>query len=162
MTNGAVDFLRWLEQLPFSIWVAEADTLLAYPGIITLHTIGLAIVFGANALLDVRLLGLARRVPLAELRGVFPAMVFGFALNGVTGVELFMPSASTLAVKSVFWIKLLLVAAAVAVAFRQRAVVFEEGAARDDEPPAAARRLAVVSLLLWIAATTAGRLVAYI
>jgi len=156
-----VDFLLWVEGLPFSIWVAEGETLWAYPAIITFHTIGLAMVCGANALLDLRLLGVGRRLPVEELRGVFTVMTIGFVVNGSTGVALLMAAATRLGVQPMFYYKLGLVLLAVLVAFRQRSVVFTSGAAARNEVPAQARTLAIASLLLWVAATTSGRLVAY-
>ena len=62
------DFLQRLQDSNFSYWVSTAPTLWAYPTILTLHTIGLAMVVGPNAVLDLRLLGAGSRVPIAELR----------------------------------------------------------------------------------------------
>ena len=103
-TQGSpMGFLDWIENFPLSIWVAQAPTLLAYPGIITLHTIGMAMTVGPNAVVDLRILGVGSRVPLSALRGMFRVMVYGFALNAITGVLLFMAAASHTGVQKVFY-----------------------------------------------------------
>jgi hypothetical protein len=43
----------------------------AYPTILTLHTVGLGIVVGANAVIDFRLLGFAPRMSLPSLTPLF-------------------------------------------------------------------------------------------
>ena len=55
-----------------------------------LHTVGLALVVGPNAVLDLRLLGAGRGMPLAALRNVFRVMWIGFAINASTGLVLFV------------------------------------------------------------------------
>ena len=56
------DFLQRLQDSSVGYWVSTAPTLWAYPTILTLHTIGLAMVVGPNAVLDLRLLGAGSRV----------------------------------------------------------------------------------------------------
>ena len=41
-----MDFLTWLEQLPFSMWVLQSGSVWAYPSILTAHTIGMTVVAG--------------------------------------------------------------------------------------------------------------------
>lgn len=154
-------FLDWIENFPLSIWVAQAPTLLAYPGIITLHTIGMAMTVGPNAVVDLRILGVGSRVPLSALRGMFSVMVYGFVLNAVTGVLLFMAAASHTGVQKVFYVKLVLILLALIVAARTKTALYGRGESAQAAPPEA-RTLAIVSLLLWMAATTAGRLMAYL
>ena len=154
-------FLDWIENFPLSIWVAQAPTLLAYPGIITLHTIGMAMTVGPNAVVDLRILGVGSRVPLSALRGMFRVMVYGFALNAITGVLLFMAAASHTGVQKVFYVKLVLIALALVVAARTKRALYGRGEPTPSAP-AEARTLAMASLVLWVAATTAGRLMAYL
>lgn len=154
-------FLDWIENVPISIWVAQAPTLLAYPGIITLHTIGMAMTVGPNAVIDLRILGVGTRVPFSALRGMFSVMVYGFILNAVTGVLLFMAAASHTGTQKVFYVKLVLILFALIVAARTKTALYGRGDSVQSAPPEA-RTLAIVSLLLWMAATTAGRLMAYI
>ena len=59
-----MDFLARLEELQFSQWVLGSGSLLAYPLILFLHTVGMAMVAGFNAVIDLRLLGLSPRTPI--------------------------------------------------------------------------------------------------
>src|SRR5205823_3599900 len=52
-------FFTWLQDTPFAHWVASDPSLLAYPTILTLHTVGMAIVVGTCVVMDLRLLGVA-------------------------------------------------------------------------------------------------------
>ena len=153
-------FLLWLQATPIAVWVAGADTLWAFPAILTLHTVGLGIVVGSNLLVDFKLLGSAPGVPLETLRVVYRPMWAGFALNALTGVLLFMAGAEFTGVKLIFYAKLALIAAALVVSIRIKRVAFDEGAGR--QVPDRARTLAMVSIALWMAAIVAGRYTAYV
>lgn len=155
--------MQWLTALQgtmFATWVRESNSIWAYPTILTLHTVGLGILVGANWALDLRLLGVARRVPLAPLRQLFPVMWFGFWVNAATGFMLFAPDATTKGATMLFVTKLgLVLLAVIAVKLTDR-IVF----GRDAEPARVtntARLLAVASLLLWAAAIATGRYMAY-
>lgn len=155
-----MSFLLWLQATPIAVWVAGADTLLAFPAILTLHTVGLGIVVGANLLVDFKLLGAAPGVSLESLRAVYRPMWFGFAINAVTGVLLFMAGAEFTGVKPIFYVKLSLIAVALVVSVKIKGAVFDAqtGSAGADR----ARTLAIASLVLWMAAIVAGRYTAYV
>ena len=154
-----MELLSWLEATPFAVWVRESGSLWAYPTILTLHTLGLGVLVGANATLDFRLLGFGRAIPLAPLIGLFPVMWTGFALNAITGTALFVADASTKVTQTVFLIKLVFIALGVAaVAMLQRTLARDSTGAGSPRP----RLLAAGSLVVWIGAITAGRLMAYL
>ncbi len=46
----------------------ESPSVLSFPMILAVHTIGLGLLAGINVALDLRMLGVAARVPLAEFR----------------------------------------------------------------------------------------------
>ena len=87
--------LAALEHTAFATWVREANTVWAYPTVLTLHTVGLAVLVGANAAVDLRFLGFGRQIALAEMERFFPAMWAGFWLNAITGAMLFTIDATT-------------------------------------------------------------------
>ena len=150
----------WLEALQnsaFSAWVVGSDSIWAYPMILTMHTVGLGIVVGSAAVLDLRLLGIGPGIPLAEMRRVLPLFWVGFFINLVSGLMLFASEAADKAAQPVFILKLALVAVGVVVTSRLRNVAFE-----DAVPPLRARSLAKVSLFVWAGAIVAGRLMAYL
>ena len=62
--------LASFEQNAFSVWVRESPSLLAFPFILYLHTLGLAMLAGINVGLDVWLLA-RRTVPSFDLKGIY-------------------------------------------------------------------------------------------
>ena len=90
-----MNFLSMLEQSGFATWVRESNSLLAYPSVLFLHTVGMGFVAGISALIDLRLLGCASEVPLGDIKKVLPFMWAGFWVNLVTGLVLFMLDATT-------------------------------------------------------------------
>src|SRR5205814_8063815 len=86
--------LAWLESLPLSVWVHESPSVWAQATVLTLHTMGMAVLVGASWVLDLRLLGISRSVPLSSFRWVFRAVAIGLVVNVVTGVMLFAARAT--------------------------------------------------------------------
>ena len=140
--------------------MAESQSILAYPTVLTLHTIGMALLVGAGWVLDLRLLGINRRVPLSAYRWVFPVVAIGLPVNVVTGVLLFMKNATKWGTAIPFFVKMSFVIAGVATLAPLRSHVFRNDA--DDEVSGHLRLLATASILAWTAAVTAGRLLAYL
>ena len=157
-------FLQRLQDSDFGVWVSSAPTLFAYPTILMLHTVGLALVVGPIAVLSLRLLGVGQRMPVSIFRNVFTIMWWGFLLNAATGIALFISEAAEKGEQLDFYIKLTLIALALITAMRMKRVIFanRDDAAVDRQVPRQAKSLAVASLLLWAGAITAGRLMAYL
>ncbi|HKB14195.1 MAG TPA: hypothetical protein VKD69_26200 [Vicinamibacterales bacterium] len=154
-------FTVWLENSALGVWTRESPSIWAYPTVLTLHTVGLGVLVGANAIVDFRLLGFAPRLPLAALLPLYRFMWAGFALNAATGVMLFVANATTKAGQPVFYVKLALIAAALVVAALIRPSIERAAGVPQTAGPRAAR-LAACSLLLWTGAIAAGRLMAYL
>ena len=158
------ELLQKLQDSDVGVWVSSAPTVFAYPTILMLHTVGLAMVVGPIAVLSLRLLGVGARMPVSVFRNAFTIMWWGFALNAATGIALFISEATEKGEQVDFYVKLTLIALALVAAMRMRRIVFagRDDAAVDRAVPPQARSLAVVSLLLWTGAITAGRLMAYL
>ena len=157
-----MDFILRLEQSGFASWVREGGTLWSYPAILFCHTIGLATLSGLNAGIDLRLLGFARRIPLSPLRSLYPLMWFAFAITALSGTALLVADMTARLASPIFYVKLAFVALALVTMQLIKRSVFT-GNDVDNRPlPSNARVLAVASIVFWIAATTAGRLMAYL
>jgi hypothetical protein len=93
---------------------------------------------------------------------LFPWMWWGFALNLVTGTLLLMGDATTKGTNPDFGVKMVFVFSGVVVLKLIRKKVF--GDPQLDVVPLSgtAKGLAWASLVCWIAAITAGRLLAYV
>jgi hypothetical protein len=156
-----VNFLAYLEQTGFSIWVRESRSLFSYPGILLLHTYGMAIVVGLIAGIDLRILGFAPALPLAPMRKLLPIMWAAFWVNAVTGTILMVVDATTKLRNPDFFIKMGLILVAVVIQRLIEKRVFRDG--RVDAPLTTnVKMLALTSLVCWLGAITAGRLLAYV
>ena len=133
----------------------------AMPTVLTLHTTGMAVLVGASWVLDLRLLGINRNVPLSAYRWVFRAVAIGLIVNLFTGVLLFMKNATTWGTALPFLAKMAFVVASAATILPIRTYVLNSGAG-PTEISDRARMLAIASIVAWTAAVTAGRLLAYL
>lgn len=150
---------EWLENTSVAIWVGES--LWAYPFMLSLHVIGLAIVVGILSMIDFKLLGGFRGIKVDSMLPLLKFAWIGFLINAVSGVFLFTSQASYFATSTVFLIKLgcIFIGAILTKVMQNQLVA--AGAAGNAEG-VSMKGLAVVSLLLWLVAITAGRLTAYI
>lgn len=149
----------WLESTAFSVWMREDPSILAFPAVLAMHTIGLGLVVGISVVVDLRLLGVAHAVPLMELRRFVPVFWIGLGLNAASGVALLIAYPTKALTDPVFYVKLGCIAAALALWFRIRRALIDH--THPGWTAARARTLAVASLVCWAAAITAGRLLAY-
>src|SRR5215831_20174946 len=127
-----MSLLNWLESLPLSVWVHESPSVWAQPTVMTLHTMGMGVLAGASWVLDLRLLGISRNVPLSAFRWVFRAVAISLAVNLVTGVLLFMARASLWGTAFPFLLKILLVVASAATLLPIRSYVLQHGDQTGD------------------------------
>jgi hypothetical protein len=140
--------------------MGESASIWAHPTVLTLHTIGMAVLVGASWVLDMRLLGVNRRVPLSAYRWVFPVVAIGLVVNVVTGVLLFIKNATKWGTAMPFLVKMVLIIASVATFAPLRSHVLREDA--DNQVSGNLRFVAIASILAWTGAVTAGRLLAYL
>jgi hypothetical protein len=154
-------FLRAIEDTGISTWLRESESPFAFYFVLLFHTFGLALLVGANAVVDLRLLGVQREIPLAPLKRLFGIMWLGFAVNAVSGVLLLVAYPTKALTNPIFYLKLILIASAVLVMTKLNSQVFDDLSLDEAGMMSRGRTLAKWSLLLWIAAITAGRLLAY-
>ncbi len=135
-----------------------------YPAVETVHIIGLAILVGSIAVLDLRILGLSRSLPVRKLANhTLPWTAGSFLLIVPSGLMMFAAHATDFISSPVFALKICLVMAGVLNAALFHATVFR-GAAQwdvDATPPASARASAALSLAIWLSVIACGRLLAY-
>jgi hypothetical protein len=154
-------FMQTIEETGFSTWLRESESPFAFYFILLFHTFGLALLVGANVVVDLRLLGVARAVPLAPLKRLFRIMWIGFAMNAITGVLLVIAYPTKTLTNLDFYIKLTFIGFAVWVMQNLKTRVFEDSSLNEVEMMERGATLAKWSLALWFGAITAGRLLAY-
>jgi hypothetical protein len=152
--------LAVVEQTAHSLWVRESPSLWAFPFILYLHTLGLALLAGLSVGLNVWLLG-RRTVPPFELKGLYSVMWLGFGINAVSGLVLLIAYPAKALTNWVFSAKLLLVVLALWVVERIKGELVVAAGAGTRAVSPRARQLAVVSLVLWALTILAGRFLAY-
>ena len=153
--------LEWLEQTSVSTTLRDSPNIFLYPTILAFHTLGLAFFVGISSAIALRILGVAPSLPLAPFRKLYPVMWLGFFFNAVSGVLLLLIEPTKFLTMVDFYIKLLVIAAAV---YCNRWIYLRRFKhATTVDPPIAGREkmVAVTILVLWAAAITAGRLTAY-
>jgi hypothetical protein len=158
---GPPAFLQAIENTGFSTWLRESESPFAFYFILLFHTFGLALLVGANAVVDLRLLGVARAIPIAPLKRLFRIMWIGFATNALTGVLLVFAYPTKALTNWDFYAKLTIIGFAMWVMQRLKVQVFQDSSLSESEMMARGASLAKWSLVLWFAAITAGRLLAY-
>ncbi|MFB4320192.1 DUF6644 family protein [Actinomadura sp. 21ATH] len=154
--------LAWLEATAPAAAVRDGRRI--YPLTESAHLVGLATMFGAIALFDLRLLGASRHLPVSALaRHALPWSRAGFALTALSGSLLFAANATQVAHNTAFQVKILLIGAA-----GLNILLFHTGVFRTvrdwdtaARPPPSARAAAAVSLTTWPIVIICGRLIAY-
>jgi hypothetical protein len=63
-----VSFFRSLQDSAFTDWFLGSESIWTYPTVLTLHTIGMAILVGASFVVHWRILQVANGIPLQRLR----------------------------------------------------------------------------------------------
>src|ERR1700733_2202701 len=158
-----LEFFGWLEQTRLSLWVRESGTIWSFPTILLLHTLGMSIVAGGNAMLDLVLLGFwPGDAPIRPLEKYFPLIWAGFGLNAVTGTLLLMADATTKLTNPDFGVKMAFIFAGLVVLYRMQKNLFADPALDTRPVSGSAKGLAWASLICWFGAITAGRLLAYV
>ncbi|MGD8340139.1 MAG: hypothetical protein PVH89_05120 [Gammaproteobacteria bacterium] len=133
-----------------------------------IHFVGMALLIGSVGVLDLRILGLGKGLPIARLEALVPLGIAAFAANAFTGFMFVAGNATggpqAYLTNLAFQIKvvLMLLAGINAVAF------YFTGISRDmaalgpiDEAPRNAKIVAAASLTLWIGVILFGRLIMY-
>lgn len=152
-------FLEWSRASWAGVFVREYAWV--FPTLESLHFIGMAMLFGVVGLIDLRVLGVARGLPLAPLHRFLPFAFVGFGLNLVSGVLFFTSDPAGYAANLAFRPKMLAIVLAGLNALWFRLSVFshmEKCGAGVDAPPLA-KLISALSLLLWITVIVCGRFI---
>ncbi|WP_199192779.1 DUF6644 family protein [Allosphingosinicella deserti] len=132
----------------------------AYPFANVVHLLGLVMLIGSIGVVDLRIAGLWRAIPLGPLaRALIPVAAAGLVILAGSGLILFAADGRALAVSDTFQLKLLLIGAGLANVLLFR--LLRRGRDPAADPTLAVRLAASLSLLIWLGVGTAGRMIAY-
>jgi hypothetical protein len=147
--------LQAIDRLPLALWMRESAW--AFPLIETVHIAAFAAMFGSVLLVELRVFGLQRALPLPAL-GRLGAVVgiSAFAVAACSGSLMFLSDAGGYVANRAFAVKLGLITMAGInmLLFHLRGSL--------SRPDAIARVQVALSLLLWLGVITAGRMIAYL
>jgi hypothetical protein len=158
------DVLAWLESSALGTFMRGSGPW-TYPVVNLIHVLGIATLFGAVLILDLRLLGVWRSAPLSAITtAAAPVAMAGFAFAAASGFCLLAANALEYEDNPLLLVKFSAIGLGLAnaVALR-RTAAWRSHATRDLEAPEA-RRLALmggVSLISWLTAIAAGRMIGY-
>lgn len=158
---GSMDHLLLaIQNSQFAYWLSQG----AFPPIITLHSVGMALLVGMQAIINLRVLGLGRGLPIPALRRFMKVVWTGFWINLCSGILLFSISADKFFHSRLFRFKLSFIVAGLLLGAVMNASLLQVGdeyANARTRPPARDQALALLSLLCWVSAIVTGRWMAY-
>jgi hypothetical protein len=158
------DFLSWMELSLLGSFVRESGPW-TYPIVNLLHILGIASLFGAIVVMDFRLLGLWKEMPLAPLtRATVPLAVAGFGVAATTGAGLLSANATEYAGNPFLLIKFTAIPLALLNAIVTSRLPAWRARGTRELSLREQRQLALmggISFTCWLTAIVAGRMIAY-
>ena len=158
------DALAWLQSSALGMFM-RGSGLLTYPVVNLIHIIGVATLFGAVLILDLRLLGVWRRAPLPAIAtAAAPVAMAGFALAAASGLCLLATNALEYEKNPFLLVKFAAIGLGLLNAVALRRTAAWRAHATRNLSRSEARRLALmggVSLVSWLTAVAAGRMIGY-
>ena len=162
ITEGLI-ISNWIHEMePSPARVAELMTANKWwwAFMMDLHFVGLVLLIGTVGILDLRMLGFAKQIPIDPLHRLVPWALAGFGLNLVTGVMAFTGMDQYYTYDWAFWLKILAIMVLglnVAAFYLTGAFDSVEGLGPGDDAPPLAKFIAATSLFLWFTVITLGR-----
>ena len=158
-----MEIFAWIEQTAIGMWVREAPTVWAFPFVLILHTVGLAIVGGAAVILNALSFSRPAEWHPNRFEFLFQFAWAGFAINLVSGLLLLAAYPTKALTNPVFYIKLACVAGAMLQLqwLRNRAIDSGSGGDTRQTTGTVLRRSAIAAFVLWGVGVVTGRFLAY-
>lgn len=130
-----------------------------FPAASTVHFIGLSILVGSVLVIDLRALGVIKRVPPAAVASLTKVAIFGLLLNICSGVVMFSSRPEAHWLEWPFRYKMLVIVIAIlnALWFTWVGQVKWSSFASEAGTPLAIKASAVLSLLAWLVVILLGR-----
>jgi hypothetical protein len=152
------EVLQWIKDLPIGAAVRQSRWLFGLGE--TLHFIGLCLMIGGLLIVDLRLLGYIRGIPMRAALAFLPFVIVGFLINLATGIEFFMTDPFMYWPNPAFKLKMFMVLlgginALVFTAMEHRHVLV---LGKDEHTSPLVKVTAGASLAIWLGVILLGRL----
>ena len=153
--------LDWMRATAISQWVTGGPWI--WPILETLHFTGLGVLIGGLIVMDLRLIGYKRGLPLRTVHKIMPLVFIGFGINACTGFMFVMGNPHRYAVNYAFQVKvvLLLLAGLNALWFRLKVSPQMKDWTETTRSPVLAKVMGTASLILWFGIGIHGRLITF-
>jgi hypothetical protein len=151
---------NWLTGSWLNLAVAGHDWVV--PALQTVHILSVAVVLSGVLLINLRIIGWAERsqpVPAVINRFLSPVTIAVLVLLA-TGILQIVGEPNRAIFRTVFWLKMGMLVAALALTWAQRPLSAQRGG-EVVEARLASKLVAVAALALWVAVIVAGRWIAY-
>jgi hypothetical protein len=158
------DALAWLQSSALGMFMRDSGPW-TYPVVNVIHVFGVATLFGAVLVLDLRLVGAWRHAPLAPITTIAaPVAMAGFTIAAASGVCLLAANALEYENNPVLLVKFTAIGLGLVNAIALRRTAAWKDHTTRDLSRSEARRLGLmggVSLVSWLTAVGAGRIIGY-
>jgi hypothetical protein len=159
-----IEISKWLATTRLS-WAVRGGMPWIWPACETLHFIGLCLLLGVIGVMDARLLGRLRGIPIGPLERLVPWGITGFLLCAMTGALFYIGAPDQYYKNSIFWWKMTFIACAGVNVL----VFYVSGISRvvdrlpaDANTPVSAKLIGATSLFLWVGVVFWGRMLPFL
>jgi uncharacterized membrane protein len=161
VTEGPIgSILQHFEPAPASFSGAIIDNEWFWAFLMAAHFIGLAMIVGTVGILDLRMMGFLKQLPMAPVHRFMPWAMAGLAANILTGLLAFIGQPENYIYSGALWLKivgLMLLGVNAAVFYLTGIFDRVNPLQAGEDAPMSAKLIAVSSLFLWFAVITFGR-----
>ena len=154
--------MKWLVSTPINGLVLNYAW--SWPTLESLHFLALCTLMGSLMIMDLRLIGFNRIIPLQAVHSLMPVAIVSFAINMITGLGFIFGDPHTYFANWAFWAKMLLVVLAglnfLLYFTKVEPTILKLG---PNEPtPMLAKAVGSLSLIFWFGVLSFGRLLPYL
>jgi len=159
---NADGILTWIENSALAQVLIETPW--AFPTLETLHFIGLILLMGSLYVMDMRLMGFGRAMPIAAVLRFVPVSVIGFLINLSTGIGFLFTDPFRYYPNLAFRLKMLAIVLAGLnlLWFKLALNVKALEAQNSSDPGLMIRWIGGISMLLWTSVVVLGRMIPYL
>ena len=154
--------MDWMVTTPINMLVIGYAW--SWPTLESLHFLALCTLMGSLLVMDLRLIGFQRMIPLQAVHSLMPLAIVSFAINFITGVGFLFGDPYTYAANYAFWVKMSLIVLAglnFLVYFTKVEPKIINLGPNEPTPPLA-KAVGVLSLVFWFGVLSYGRLLPYL
>jgi uncharacterized membrane protein len=154
--------MDWMVTTPISMMVLGYAW--SWPTLEALHFLALCTLMGSLLIMDLRLIGFERIIPLQAVHSLMPLAIVSFVINLVTGVAFLFGDPYTYTANWSFWAKMGLILLAglnfLLYFTKVEPVILKLGP--NEATPALAKMVGAFSLIFWFGVLSFGRLMPYL